>query len=86
MAHELVTRTYTASIHNQAQVKGDLDASGFAASKLWNVGRWICDRVWSEIGHIPSHAAAYRERRQLVEYGRTLDVESIGGGPADTWG
>ena len=56
MAHEIVTRTYTASIQNQAQVKDDLDASGFAASKLWNVGRWVCDRVWSEIGHIPSHA------------------------------
>jgi len=30
------------------------------------------------------HAAAYRERRQLVEYGRTLNVEPIGSGPADT--
>ncbi len=30
------------------------------------------------------HAAAYRERRQLVEYGRTLNVEPIGGGSADT--
>ena len=30
------------------------------------------------------HAAAYRECRQLVEYGRTLNVEPIGGGPADT--
>ncbi|SHH39036.1 transposase, IS605 OrfB family, central region [Halobaculum gomorrense] len=33
----------------------DLDSLGFAASKLWNVGRWVCDRVWSEIGHIPGH-------------------------------
>ena len=30
------------------------------------------------------HAVAYRERKQPVEYGRTLNVESIGGGPADT--
>lgn len=30
------------------------------------------------------HAAAYRERRQLIKYGRTLNVEPIGGGPADT--
>ena len=30
------------------------------------------------------HAAAYRERRQLVDYGRTLNVEPIGGGPANS--
>ncbi len=30
------------------------------------------------------HAAAYRERRQLIGYGRTLNVEPIGSGPADT--
>lgn len=55
MAKQVVTRTYTASIRNQQQVSDDLDSLGFAASKLWNVGRWVCDRVWSEIGHIPSH-------------------------------
>ncbi len=32
------------------------------------------------------HGAAYRERRQLVEYGEILNVELIGGGPADTGG
>jgi hypothetical protein len=32
------------------------------------------------------HAAAYRERRQLVEYGKTLNDEPIGGGPANTGG
>jgi len=56
MAKQVVTRTYTASIRNQSRVQDDLDSLGFAASKLWNVGRWTCDRVWSEIGHIPSHA------------------------------
>ncbi|WP_136591386.1 RNA-guided endonuclease InsQ/TnpB family protein [Salinigranum halophilum] len=55
MAKKVVTRTYTASIRNKPQVQDDLDALGFAASKLWNVGRWVCDRVWSEIGHIPGH-------------------------------
>ena len=56
MAKQVVTRTYTASIRNQSQVSDDLDALGFAASKLWNVGRWVCDRIWSEIGHIPGHS------------------------------
>jgi putative transposase len=48
-----VTRTYVASIRNQQQVKGDLDSLGFAASKLWNVARWTCDRIWSETATIP---------------------------------
>ncbi|TKX43701.1 RNA-guided endonuclease TnpB family protein [Halorubrum sp. ARQ200] len=55
MAKQVVTRTYTASIRNQSQVQDDLDALGFAASKLWNVGRWTCSRIWDEIGHIPTH-------------------------------
>ena len=55
MAKRVVTRTYTASIRNQPQVQDDLDALGFSASKLWNVGRRVCDRVWTEIGHIPGH-------------------------------
>ena len=55
MANQVVTRTYTASIQNQSQVQDDLDALGFAASKLWNVGQWVCDRVWNEIDHIPDH-------------------------------
>ena len=48
-----VTRTYVASIRNQQQVRGDLDSLGFAASKLWNVARWTCDRIWSETGILP---------------------------------
>ena len=43
MAKQVVTRTYTASIRNQSRVSDDLDALGFAASKLWNVGRWTVD-------------------------------------------
>ncbi|MEZ3163867.1 transposase [Halorubrum sp. RMP-47] len=55
MAKQVVTRTYTASIRNQSRVSDDLDALGFAGSKLWNVGRWTCSRIWDEIGHIPNH-------------------------------
>jgi len=55
MAKQVVTRTYSASIRNQSRVSNDLDALGFAASKLWNVGRWTCSRIWDEIGHIPNH-------------------------------
>ena len=55
IAKQVVTRTYTVSIRNQSRVFNDLDSLGFAASKLWNVGRWACERVWSEIGYIPSH-------------------------------
>ena len=50
-----VTRTYVASIRNHHQVCGDLDSLGFAASKLWNVARWTCDRIWDETGTIPHH-------------------------------
>ncbi|MFA9518202.1 RNA-guided endonuclease InsQ/TnpB family protein [Halopenitus sp. H-Gu1] len=55
MAKQVVTRTYTASIRNQSRVQDDLDALGFAASKLWNVGRWTCSRIWDKIDHIPNH-------------------------------
>jgi putative transposase len=50
-----VTRTYVASIRNHQQVRDDLDSLGFAASKLWNVARWTCDRIWHETGTIPGH-------------------------------
>jgi putative transposase len=55
MAKPVVTRTHTASIRNQQQVSDGLDSLGFSASKLWNVGRWVPDRMWSEIGYIPGH-------------------------------
>jgi putative transposase len=34
-------------------VREDLDSLGFAASKLRNVARWTCDRIWDETGTIP---------------------------------
>jgi putative transposase len=39
MADSVVTRTYRARIQNHSQVCDDLDSLGFAAAKLWNVGR-----------------------------------------------
>ena len=48
-----VKRTYAASIRNHQQVRDDLDSLGFAASKLWNVARWTCDRIWHETGTTP---------------------------------
>jgi putative transposase len=53
MAKRVVKRTIVGSIQNHQQVQDDLDSLGFAASKLWNVARWTCDRIWNETGHIP---------------------------------
>ncbi|WP_423998271.1 RNA-guided endonuclease InsQ/TnpB family protein [Halorubrum trapanicum] len=53
MSNQVVTRTVKATITNHSQVRDDLDSHGFAASKLWNVGRWTIGRVWDAIGHIP---------------------------------
>jgi putative transposase len=53
MANRVVTRTYRARICNYSQVRDDLDSLGFAASKLWNVGRWTAQRVWDACGQIP---------------------------------
>jgi len=73
MAKRVVTRTYTASISNQQQVSDDLDSLGFAASKLWNVGRWTISRVWDEIDYIPEHdeLTAY-----LKSHERYADLQS----------
>jgi len=70
MAKQVVTRTYSASIRNQSRVSNDLDALGFAASKLWNVGRWTCSRIWDEIGHIPNH-------NELTTYLKTTNATMI---------
>ena len=55
MADRVVTRTFKACIRNQSQVRADLDSLAFAASKLWNVGRWHIQRIWDATGHIPDH-------------------------------
>jgi putative transposase len=66
MANQVVTRTYRARICNYSQVRDDLDALGFAASKLWNVGRWTAQRVWDECGQIPdaNSLMAYLKRHE----------------------
>jgi putative transposase len=53
MAIQSVTRTHRTSIRNQRQVRDGLDTLGFAASKLWNVGRWTAQRIWDACGQIP---------------------------------
>ena len=53
MSNQVVTRTLKASLTNHSQVSDDLDSHGFAASKLWNIGRWTISRVWDAIDHIP---------------------------------
>ena len=45
MAKQVIIRTYTVSIRNQQRVHDDLDALGFAASKLRNIERWTISRV-----------------------------------------
>jgi putative transposase len=48
-----VTRTYVGSIQNQRQVSDGLDSLGDSASKIWNVARWMVDRIWDATGEIP---------------------------------
>jgi len=68
-----VTRTYVASIQNQQQVQSDLDSLGFAASKLWNIARWTCDRIWSETGTIPEAGPL---KSYLKKHERYADLNS----------
>ncbi|ACM58776.1 putative transposase [Halohasta litchfieldiae] len=68
-----VTRTYVATIRNQQQVKGDLDSLGFAASKLWNIARWTCNRIWSETGTIPEDGPL---KAYLKNHERYADLNS----------
>jgi putative transposase len=57
VANRTIIRTHRASIRNQRQVRDGLDTLGFAASKLWNVGRWTAQRVWDACGQIPNESA-----------------------------
>jgi len=68
-----VTRTYVATIQNQQQVQSDLDSLGFAASKLWNIARWTCDRIWSETGTIPEDGPL---KAYLKNHERYADLNS----------
>ena len=73
MANQVVTRTIKASVTNYSQVCDDLDSHGFAASKLWNVGRWTIQRVWDAIGHIPD---GYELSSYLNSHDRYADLHS----------
>lgn len=73
MANRTVRRTYRASIRNYRQVSDDLDSLGFAASKLWNVGRWTVARIWDETGTIPS---AFDLQKYLKSHERYGDLHS----------
>lgn len=52
-----VDRTYICGIRNQSQVRDPLDAAGYAAAKLWNVGRWTTGRIWDQLGFVPDSIA-----------------------------
>ncbi|WP_121744269.1 RNA-guided endonuclease InsQ/TnpB family protein [Natronorubrum halophilum] len=73
MAKEVVPRTIVASIRNQRQVQPDLDPLGFAASKLWNIARWTCDRIWNETGLIPEDSDL---KSYLKSHERYADLHS----------
>jgi putative transposase len=73
MAIRAVTRTYRARIRNHSQVRDDLDSLGFAASKLWNVGRWTAQRVWDACGQIPGANALMS---YLKDHERYADLHS----------
>jgi len=47
------TRTYVGFIQNHRQVSEGLNSLGDSASKVWNVARWMADRIWNHTGEIP---------------------------------
>ena len=67
------TRTYVASITIYQQVRDDLDACGFAASKLWNVGRYYSQDRWDEDGEIPDEKEL---KSELKDHERYSDLHS----------
>jgi putative transposase len=68
-----VTRTHIASIRNDSQVFDDLDSLGFAASKLWNVGRWTAQRIWDACGLIPDDSVL---KSYLKDHERYKDLNA----------
>ena len=67
------TRTYVARITNHEQVRDDLDKCGFAASKLWNVGRYYIQERWDKDGKIPDEAEL---KSELKDHERYSDLHS----------
>ena len=66
-------RTYVACITNHQQVRDDIDDCGFAASKLWNVGRYYIQQRWDEDGEIPDEAEL---KSELKDHERYSDLHS----------
>jgi len=67
------TRTYVAKITNHQQVQDDLDACGFSAAKLWNVGRYYIQEQWDETGEIPDEDEL---KSELKDHERYNDLHS----------
>jgi len=67
------TRTFEATITNQQQVRDDLDQLGWAASKLWNVGRYYAQEQWDETGEIPDDGEL---KAELKSHERYTDLHS----------
>jgi len=66
-------RTFEATITNQQQVRDDLDQLGWAASKLWNVGRYYAQEQWDETGEIPDDGEL---KAELKGHDRYTDLHS----------
>jgi len=66
-------RTFEATIPNQQQVRDDLDQLGWAASKLWNVGRYYTQEQWDETGEIPDDGEL---KAELKGHERYTDLHS----------
>jgi putative transposase len=66
-------RTFEATIPNQQQVRDDLDELGWAASKLWNVGRYDIQQQWDETGEIPDDGEL---KSELKGHERYTDLHS----------
>ena len=66
-------RTFEATITNQQQVRDDLDQLGWAASKLWNVGRYYTQEQRDETGEIPDDGEL---KSELKDHERYTDLHS----------
>jgi Transposase and inactivated derivatives len=66
-------RTLEATITNHQQVRDDLDQLGWAASKLWNVGRYYAQQQWDETGEIPDDGEL---KSELKSHERYTDLHS----------
>ena len=66
-------RTFEATITNQQQVRDDRDQLGWAASKLWNVGRYYAQEQWDETGEIPDDGEL---KAELKGHERYTDLHS----------